>query len=269
MADRRPDAPDILAKIAAHERRRLADARVRVPVAELQAAPGYSTERRGFAKALAAKRPAVISECKRRSPSKGVLRDPYDPAPIARAYVAAGAAAISVLTNEEFFGGTLDDLRAVREAVEIPVLRKDFTIDPYQLHEARAAGADAVLLIAAILPPDVLLALYTAGRELGLDVLVEVHDEQELEGALRCDAAVLGVNNRDLRTFETDLATTERLVDRVPAGRLLVAESGIRDGADLARLQGSGVQAFLVGEAFMTAEDPGAALGEMLRGATT
>lgn len=263
------DVPDILAKIVAHERGVVEASRAATPIRALREMASYDAPRRGFAEGLASKKPAVISECKRRSPSKGVLRDPYDPAAIARSYEAAGAAAISVLTNEEFFGGSLDDLRAVRAAVDIPLLRKEFVIDPYQLHEAKAAGADAILLIAAVHPPDVLLALHTAARELGLDVLVEVHDEHELEGALRCEGAVLGVNNRDLRTFTTDLGTCERLAKSVPEGQTLVAESGLRDGADLARLQASGINAFLVGEAFMKADDPGAALSEMMRGART
>lgn len=264
-----PDVPDILAKIVAHQRGVVAQSRARVSLEALRASASYEAPRRGFAQALAAKTPAVIAECKRRSPSKGLLRDPYDAAAIARSYEAAGAAAVSVLTNEEFFGGTLDDLRSVRSSVDIPVLRKEFVIDPYQLHEARAAGADAVLLIASVHPPDVLLALHETAREMGLDVLVEVHDEQELEGALRCDGAVLGVNNRNLRTFTTDLATCERLSKRVPQGRVLVAESGLRDGADLARLQASGINAFLVGEAFMKAGNPGEALREMIGGSRT
>ncbi len=266
MEEIRRDVPDILARIVAQERKVVRAARARKSVEALRSEPGYEAPRRGFARALAARRPAVIAECKRRSPSKGILRDPFDAVAIARAYEAAGAAAISVLTNEEFFGGTLEDLRTVREAVDIPLLRKDFVIDPYQLVEARAAGADAVLLIAAVHPPDVLLALYEAARELELDVLVEVHDESELDGAVRCSEAVLGVNNRDLRSFHTDLAVCERLAVQVPAGRLLVAESGLRDGADLRRLLGGGIQAFLVGEAFMKAEDPGAALEEMIGG---
>lgn len=267
MTEGRPDVPDILAKIVAHERGVVEASRKQTPIEALRAMPSYDAPRRSMAEALATKKPAVISECKRRSPSKGVLRDPYDPAAIARSYEAAGAAAISVLTNEEFFGGSLEDLKAVRAAVETPVLRKEFVIDPYQLHEARAAGADAVLLIASVHPPDVLLALHSAAREIGLDVLVEVHDAHELEGALRCEGAILGVNNRDLRTFTTDLGTCERLSKDVPSGRILVAESGLRDGADLARLQGAGINAFLVGEAFMKAEDPGEALREMMAGA--
>lgn len=264
MAGSGREIPDILARIVAHERTVVAAARERMPVTRLRQEAGYAAERRGFARALRENKPAIIAECKRRSPSKGVLRDPFDPEAIGRSYEGAGAAAISVLTNEEFFGGTLDDLRAVRAAVGIPVLRKDFVIDPYQLEEARAAGADAVLLIAAVHPPDVLLTLHRSARDLGLDVLVEVHDEGELEGALRCEGAVLGVNNRDLRTFHTDLGVCESLAARVDPGVGLVAESGLRDAADLERLQRAGIHAFLVGEAFMTAEDPGRALSQML-----
>jgi len=268
MAERHPGVPDILAKIVLHEREVVRAARSRIPIDALRGRSEYQAPRRGLAVALAAGRPAIIAECKRRSPSRGVLRTPFDPVAIGRGYAAAGAAAISVLTNEKFFGGRLEDLRSVRAAVEVPVLRKDFVIDPYQLFEARAAGADAVLLIAALHPPDVLLALYTTARELDLEVLVEVHDAHELEGALRCGDAIIGVNNRNLRTFETDLSTSERLSRHIPPGRLLVAESGLRDGGDLARLRRAGIEAFLVGEAFMRAEDPGAALRAMIDGAT-
>lgn len=267
MSSLRPDVPDILAKIVAHERGVVEASRAATPVEDLKKSDAFQAPRRSLASALVARAPAVISECKRRSPSKGILREPYDPVAIAKSYEGAGAAALSVLTNEEFFGGTLDHLRAVRAAVDLPILRKDFVIDDYQIYEARAAGADAVLLIAAVHPPDTLLELHRTAREIGMDVLVEVHDEAELDGALRCEGAVLGVNNRDLRTFHTDLATSERLAKRVPSGRTLVAESGLRDGADLARLQNAGIQAFLVGEAFMKAEDPGAALRGMLEGA--
>jgi indole-3-glycerol phosphate synthase len=211
----------------------------------------------------------VIAECKRRSPSKGVLREPYDAVAIARGYAAAGAAAISVLTNERFFGGSLDDLRAVRAAVSVPVLRKDFVIDAYQLEEARAAGADAVLLIVAALAENRLRELHEAALALGLDVLTEVHDEQELEVALGIGAAIVGINNRNLRTFVTDLATSERLARRVPPGIILVAESGLKGGTDIARLARAGIGAFLVGEAFMTAAEPGAALAAMLEQAAS
>lgn len=261
--------PDILTQILRDEEDVVASARAARPVDELRRDPTYALDRRSLRASLTSHRPAVIAECKRRSPSKGVLREPYDPVAIARGYAAAGAAAISVLTNERFFGGTLDDLRAVRASVPIPVLRKDFVIDEYQLDEARAAGADAILLIVAALPSERLDALHRAALERGLDVLTEVHDEAELEVALGIGAQVVGVNNRNLRTFVTDLAVSERIARRVPPGTILVAESGLRDGADLARLQRSGIDAFLVGEAFMKAPVPGDALAEMLAGAAT
>lgn len=256
--------PDILQQIVAHEHDVVAAARAAQPVAALRDDPRYAGERRSLVAALTGRRPAVIAECKRRSPSKGVLREPYDAVTIARGYAAAGAAAISVLTNERFFGGSLGDLRAVRDAVAVPVLRKDFVVDPYQLEEARAAGADAVLLIVAALDAARLRELHAAAIALGLEVLTEVHDEQELEVALAMGAAIVGVNNRNLRTFVTELATSERLATRVPPGTVLVAESGLRDGTDLARLARAGIGAFLVGEAFMTAPEPGRALAAML-----
>ncbi len=259
--------PDILAQIIAHERDVVASARIASPVETLRRDPSSDAARRSLRAALTARQPAVIAECKRRSPSKGLLRDPYDPVDIARGYARAGAAAISVLTNEHFFGGVLDDLRAVRAAVPVPVLRKDFVIDAYQLEEARAAGADAVLLIVAALEPRRLDELHRAALALGLEVLTEVHDEAELEIALGIGAAIIGVNNRNLRTFVTDLAVSERIARLVPVGTVLVAESGLRDGADLARLARSGVGAFLVGEAFMKAPVPGDALAAMLEGA--
>lgn len=256
--------PDILARIVDHERGRVGQARLAVPPEALRGAPGWTLPRRSLRASLAAHRPAVIAECKRRSPSRGVLRDPYDPVAIARSYAAAGAAAVSVLTNAEFFGGSLADLAAVRAAVPIPVLRKDFVVDRYQVEEARAAGADAVLLIVAALAPGTLRALADDARALGLETLVEVHDEAELAVALAAGGDVVGVNNRDLRTFTTDLATSERIAARAPAGTDLVAESGIRDAADVARLGRAGIGAFLVGEAFMSAADPGAALRALL-----
>lgn len=258
--------PDILAQIVGNEREVIERARAVRTVEDLRRAPGYATARRSLLRSLAERSPGIIAECKHRSPSRGVLRDPYDPVAIARSYEAAGAAGISVLTNEKFFGGALAHLAAVREAVSIPVLRKDFVLDAYQLEEARAAGADAVLLIAAALSAEALVGLFGAARDIGLEVLVEVHDDVELEAALRCEGALLGINNRDLRTFRTELETTERLVQRIPSGTRVVAESGLRNRADLDRLRGSGVDAFLVGEAFMTATDPGAALRAMLGG---
>lgn len=252
--------PDILARIVAAEREVVARARALRPIEVLRRLPRYGAERRSLAAALGRRRPAVIAECKRRSPSRGLLREDYDAAAIARRYEAAGAAAVSVLTNEEFFGGSLADLEAVRDAVSLPVLRKDFLFDPYQLEEARAAGADAVLLIAAVLGDGQLRELLGSSRELGLEALVEVHDADELDSAVAAGARILGINNRNLRTFETDLATTERLSPRVPPGVLVVAESGLRGPRDLQRLEAAGADAFLIGEAFMRAPDPGEAL---------
>jgi indole-3-glycerol phosphate synthase len=255
---------DVLARITAHQRGRLPELKAAQPEDALRRAKGFALPRRSLAAALRGSTPAVIAECKRRSPSRGVLRDPYDPVAIARSYAAAGAAAISVLTNEEFFGGALGDLSNVRDAVPIPVLRKEFVIDPYQLVEARAAGADAVLLIAAILSAGELRELTRQAHALELEVLIEVHDEEEMAAASQAGSSIIGINNRDLRNFVTDLATCERVAPLAPPGTLLVAESGIRDRADVARLQRAGCRAFLVGEAFMTAPDPGAALRVLL-----
>jgi len=221
---------------------------------------------RGFARAVRqGPAPRVIAEFKRESPSKGEIRPGADPAEIARAYARAGAAALSVLTDSEFFGGCLDDLRAARAACDLPVLRKDFTIDPLQLLEARAAGADAILLIVAALDDARLRDLEQGARELGLDVLVEVHDRDELERALATGAETIGINNRDLATFETDVATTRALLPHA-AGRLVVSESGIDNPETVRELQEQGAGAFLVGEALMRAPDPERALRE-LRGA--
>jgi indole-3-glycerol phosphate synthase len=264
MPEHPSEIPDVLARIVTRQRELLPRALEERPRSALRDAPLYAAPRRRLGEALDVRRPAIIAECKRRSPSRGVLRDPYDPVAIATSYAAAGAAALSVLTNEEFFGGSLRDLSAVRCAVGLPLLRKDFVLDSYHVEEARSAGADAILLIAAILSEGQLSELSAQAHELDLDVLVEVHDEAELRRALACGVRIVGINNRDLRTFQTDLATTERLVGRIPGDRLVVAESGLRDAADLARLERAGVHAFLVGEAFMTSADPGAALREML-----
>ena len=207
--------------------------------------------------------PRVIAEIKRRSPSKGEIRADFDPVACAKAYADAGAAAISVLTDEHFFGGHLDDLTQVRAVVDVPLLRKDFLIDEYQVDEARVAGADAVLLIVAALSPERLAALQGHAAERGLECLVEVHDAEELEVALAAGAALVGINNRDLRTFETDLATTEALAPRVEAGRVVVAESGIFTPADVRRLEAAGAHACLVGESLMRQPDPGVALRQL------
>ena len=255
---------DLLGAIVAATRTRIAAAAARVPARTLETRVGRAAPARGFAASLALDGIRVIAECKRRSPSRGVLREAYDPVAIAAGYAAAGAAAISVLTEPAFFDGSLDHLAAVRDAVEAPLLRKDFVVDRYQLLEARAAGADAVLLIVAALDTDALAGLSREAQELGLDVLVEVHDEAELERALDSGARVIGVNNRNLRTLTVDVEASLRLGPKIPPGTIAVAESGLKSAADLKALARSGYRAFLIGERFMTTPDPGAALSQLL-----
>jgi indole-3-glycerol phosphate synthase len=251
----------ILERIVEAKKREVAAARRALPAAKLERQPRQAP--RDFVGALRAKNPAVIAEIKRASPSRGVLREDFRPADIAAAYERAGAACLSVLTDREFFQGSPDDLKAARAACALPVLRKDFVIDPYQVLESRAMGADCILLIAACLSQRQMLELEAAARESQLAVLVEVHDAGELERALALRTPLIGVNNRNLRTFETRLETTLELLPRIPRERLLIAESGILVRADVRRLQESGVQAFLVGEAFMRAPLPGEALSEL------
>jgi indole-3-glycerol phosphate synthase len=209
--------------------------------------------------------PHIIAECKRRSPSRGVLRSAYDPVAISKGYEQAGAAAISVLTEPTFFDGSLEHLEAVRNAVTVPVLRKDFVVSEYQLLEARAAGADAVLLIVAALDPESLKALHASASRLGLDALVEVHTADELSVAIDAGARIVGVNNRNLRTLEIDVTASETLAARIPREVVSVSESGLRTAADLSRLQQLGYSAFLIGERFMTETDPGGALQALLQ----
>jgi indole-3-glycerol phosphate synthase len=256
----------ILDDILAHKRDEVSARKQSTPRSVLRERPLWHEARRGFRAALAGRpAPAVIAELKRASPSRGVIRTYYDPPAHARAYEAAGAAALSVLTDERFFQGHLDHLTTVRGVVALPCLRKDFLVDPYQVDEARAHGADAVLIIAAAGSPALRSELFAAAGEAGLDALVEVHDERELEWAAAAGATLVGVNNRDLSTFVTALETTERLAPLVPAGTLLVAESGLHSSGDVRRMVKAGAQAVLVGEAFMAAPDPGAALAEFLR----
>jgi indole-3-glycerol phosphate synthase len=257
----------VLAEILAHKREEVAAAKARVAPAALAArARAISEPTRGFRRALLAggTSPRVIAELKRRSPSKGEIRRDFDPVAIARAYEAGGAAALSVLTDERFFGGSLAVLESVRRATRLPLLRKDFVLEAYQLDEARVAGADAILLIVAALAPADVGRLREHALGLGLDALVEVHDEAELDVAKGAGADLIGTNNRDLATFHTDLAVTERLARRVPEGALVVAESGIFGREDLARLQRAGAAAFLVGESLMREPDPGLALRRLL-----
>lgn len=259
---------NVLERILAHKADEVRAAKgLRPPDALARAAREAGRPIRGLRRALLdCEGVAVIAEIKRRSPSRGLIRADFDAEKIALAYQAAGAAGISVLTDEAFFGGSLDVLRQVRAAVETPLLRKDFVIDAYQIDEARVAGADAVLLIVAALADAELAALHAHAEGLGLDVLVEVHDEAELERALAIGARLVGVNNRDLRTFAVDLATTERVAARIVDPEIvLVAESGITGPADVARLERAGARGFLVGESLMREPDPGRALEALRR----
>ena len=257
----------ILDEILGHKRAELAAARLHeAPEKLARRAEEETAPLRDFAGAIArGPEPRVIAEVKRRSPSRGEIRADFDPVACALAYAEGGAAAISVLTDETFFGGHLDFLAAVRRAVPMPLLRKDFVVDVYQIDEARVAGADAVLLIAAALGPDELVSLRERAEALGLCALVEVHDELELAVALDSGARVIGINNRDLRTFHTDLAVTERLAPRIPEGVVVVAESGIFTRTDMARLAASGAQAFLIGESLMREADMAGALKRLRR----
>ena len=255
----------ILDEILAHKRTEVARRRQETPPAALREQPLYAASRRGFRAALAAaEAPAVIAELKAASPSRGRIRVDYDPPAHARAYATAGASALSVLTDERFFGGSLAHLTAARAAVALPCLRKDFVVDPYQIEEARAAGADAVLLIAEAVAGTLGAELLAAGRAAGLDVLVEVHGAAELGWAVDAGADLIGVNNRDLATFVVQLETAERLLPVLPPGVLGVAESGIHSAADLARMVAAGAGAVLIGEAFMAQPDPGVALATLL-----
>lgn len=258
--------PDLLEAIVAATRRVVEDRRRREPDDALAARAAQRKPDGGaFARALAdSRRINVIAECKRRSPSRGVLRAHYDPVEIARGYERAGAAAISVLTEPAFFDGSLAHLSAVREAVGVPLLRKDFIIDRYQLLEARASGADAVLLIAAALSGRELTRLHAEAASLGLAALVEVHDAQEVDRAIEAGARIVGVNNRNLRTLEVDLRASDAAAARIPAGVIAVSESGLGSARDLDRMRQLGYRAFLIGERLMTAADPAGALAELL-----
>jgi indole-3-glycerol phosphate synthase len=259
---------DLLETIVAATRRIVEVRQQQEPLAALAERAGAAGSRAGrFQLAISgADGVNVIAECKRRSPSKGVLRAEYDPVAIAKAYEAAGAAAISVLTEPTFFDGSLDHLIAVRAAVEVPILRKDFVVSEYQLLEAKAAGADAVLLIVAALRPVELKVLHDHARRHGLDALVEVHDEHELAIAIDAGARIVGVNNRNLRTLEVDLGASERLMARMPAEVVAISESGLKSADDIARLRQLGYRAFLIGERFMAAKEPGKALEGLLEG---
>lgn len=255
---------DILRKICAVKVEEVATARAAKPLAALRAEAEAQPAARDFIGALrarhAAGRPAVIAEIKKASPSKGVIRADFRPAEIAAAYERAGAACLSVLTDRQFFQGAPEYLQAARAACSLPALRKDFLVDPYQVHEARAMGADAILLIAACLELAQMREMEAIARGYGMAVLVEVHDGAELEQALQLDTPLIGINNRDLRTFEVSLQTTLALRARVPAERIVVTESGILVPADVALMRANAVETFLVGEAFMRVPDPGEGL---------
>ncbi|WP_395055459.1 indole-3-glycerol phosphate synthase TrpC [Polaromonas sp.] len=258
---------DILNKIVAVKRQEVAVAMKRKPLDAMRFDAESRVLTRDFAGALRAKiaagKPAVIAEVKKASPSKGVLRADFIPADIAQSYAEHGAACLSVLTDKDFFQGSVDYLKQARASCDLPVLRKDFIVDPYQVYESRVMGADCILLIAACLDDAQMKSLEALAMSLDMAVLVEVHDRAELDRALKLKTPLLGINNRNLQTFEVSLDITLTLLQHVPADRLLVTESGITTPAEVAHLRGAGVNAFLVGEAFMRAEEPGVALAAL------
>ena len=260
------EIPSILKRILATKAEEVAVRSGRCNLATISAMARDQAPARGFANrvsTLTANGPAVIAEVKKASPSAGVIREDFRPADIAASYEQAGAACLSVLTDEQYFQGCDDYMAGARQACSLPVLRKDFMVDPWQIHESRAIGADCILLIVAALQRDQLQELDGLAGEMGLDVLVEVHDERELEDALSTGARLVGVNNRDLHTFTTDLATSERLRPMLPPDLTMVTESGIHTLQDVRRMQAAKINAFLVGEAFMRSADPGEALQKL------
>ncbi|MEA3405406.1 MAG: indole-3-glycerol phosphate synthase TrpC [Pseudomonadota bacterium] len=263
--------PTILKKIIFRKLEEIQEGCERIPLREMKqkAMMASTTPTRGFADAMQKKldagESAVIAEIKKASPSKGVLRDPFDPVEIAKSYEANGAACLSVLTDKDFFQGSNDYLMQVREAVDLPIIRKDFIVDDYQVYEARVIGADCILLIAAAIGDAQLYELTETALTLGMDVLVEVHNKEELERALRLPLPMIGINNRDLHSFDVSLETTIEMLDMIPDDRIVITESGILGKEDVAKMREHAVNSFLVGEAFMRAENPGEKLAELFK----
>ena len=256
---------EILATIAGHVREAVERRRREVPPAALRDRPQFNLATRGFARCLTGRTRRIIGEVKKASPSKGIIRADFDPVSIAMDYAAHGASAISVLTEEHFFQGSLRHLEQIHSAVDVPLLRKDFMLDPYQLIEARSYGADAVLFIAAMLDPSFMRDLREQATELSLDSLVEVHTEKELDTAVTAGAQLIGINNRNLKTFEVSLSTSERLAPRIPPRTPAVCESGIDSLEQIRRVEKLGVHVFLIGESLMRAPEPGKKLAELLK----
>jgi indole-3-glycerol phosphate synthase len=257
---------EILATIAAHVREVVAVRQRELPLTALRERSLFGAPTRGFARALSGTKRHIVAEVKKASPSKGLIRADFDPVAIAKDYAAHGASAISVLTEEHFFQGDLAYLEQIHASVEVPLLRKDFMLDPYQIVEAKSCGADAVLFIAAMLDGQLMGELRHQASELQMDSLAEVHSEKELEAALKAGAQLIGINNRDLKTFAVSLATTERLAPLVPAGMPAVCESGIDSIEQIRRVETFGIHAFLIGESLMRAPEPGVKLSELLNG---
>jgi indole-3-glycerol phosphate synthase len=261
------NTPDVLLKIIQRKREEIAERAKSLSIEQLRRQAAEMDPPRGFLAAirstLAQNQPAIIAEIKKASPSKGVIREAFDPVQIARSYERGNATCLSVLTDHDFFQGSEAYLQQARQACTLPVLRKDFIIDPYQVYEARAIGADCILLIVAALDDATLQELSQLAAQLDLDVLVEVHDGEELQRALQLSVPLIGINNRNLRTFETSLQNTLQLLDAIPDDRILVTESAIHTREDVALMQGHGVNAFLVGEVFMRADEPGDKLREL------
>lgn len=261
------DTPTILKNILARKQQEIAERSARVPMAQLVEKAASASAPRGFSAAIASKiaagESAVIAEIKKASPSKGVICENFDPVLIAKSYEKGGAACLSVLTDVDFFQGADEYLVLARNACDLPVIRKDFIVDEYQIYEARAMGADCILLIVSALTHEQLAQLHRVALSLGMDVLIEVHGEAELAIALTLDNPMVGINNRNLHTFEVSLENTYKLLSQIPAGKIIITESGIHSSVDVAAMREHHVHAFLVGEAFMRSDEPGARLSEM------